>query len=57
LYPERIESDKVRDDLLNKYGIKVFRIKWVNPITKEKFELLEKQFQSFLNTYNNIIIK
>lgn len=57
LYPDRIESDKVRDNLLNTYGIKVFRIKWVNPTTKEKFESLEKQFQNFINIYNSISLK
>jgi very-short-patch-repair endonuclease len=53
-YPDRVESDKVRDDLLNKYGIKVFRIKWVNPISEGNTELLNKQIDNFLNVYNNL---
>lgn len=40
-FQERKESDKKRDELLNKYGIEVYRIKWKNP-AKHKDYINEK---------------
>jgi len=53
-YPDRVESDKIRDSLLIKNGITIFRIKWVNPISEEKYQLLQEQFDNFLKIYYSL---
>ena len=47
-YPERKESDKIRDFALNKIGIKVYRIKWKNPNTDENKEYIKNEIEQFL---------
>lgn len=50
-FPERIESDKTRDLFLESQGIKVFRIDWKNPKTKEGKKYLEEKIKEFLDLY------
>ncbi len=51
-YKDRKEKDIVRDKLLEDVGIKVYRIKWKNPINEVNKEYLEKEIQKFLNYIN-----
>ena len=51
-YKDRKEKDIVRDKLLEDVGIKVYRIKWKNPINEDNKEYLEKEIQKFLNYIN-----
>jgi len=52
-YSERKEKDKIRDDLLKKIGIKVYRIKWKNPINDKNKEYIKDEINNFLQYYNN----
>lgn len=44
----RKESDKNRDEYLNSIGIKVFRIDWRNPKTKEGKQYITNKIEEFL---------
>ena len=46
--PDRIKSDAIRDEALNKFGIKVYRIKWKNPNTASRKEYLKNEIDKFL---------
>ena len=52
-YSERKEKDKIRDELLNKIGIKVYRIKWKNPINEEDKNYIKNETNKFLTFYYN----
>lgn len=47
-YPERKESDRIRDEALNKFGIKVYRIKWKNPNNELNKEYIKNEINKFL---------
>ena len=47
-YPDRKESDKIRDEALNKFGIKVYRIKWKNPNNESNKEYIKNEIEKFL---------
>lgn len=53
-YEERIEKDKIRDDLLENVGIKVYRIKWKNPTNEENKKYIENEINNFLKFYESI---
>jgi len=48
-YIERLESDKVRDELLKAYGIKVYRISWKNPINEINKKYIEEEIAKLLD--------
>jgi very-short-patch-repair endonuclease len=50
-YEDRKEKDIARDKLLDNVGIKVYRIKWKNPINEANKEYLNKEIQKFLEFY------
>lgn len=53
-YPDRLESDKIRDNFITKNNIIVYRIEW-NEINSEKGKLLmEEKINKFLDFYKNI---
>lgn len=54
-YPDRKQKDKIRDELLQKVGIKVYRIKWKNPTTDENKEYIKNEINKFLKYENSII--
>lgn len=47
--PERMESDRMRDEYLAELGITTFRIEWADPSSKR--EHLKIQFNEFLKLY------
>lgn len=51
-YKDRKESDKIRDSLLEKIGIKVYRIKWKNPNSDKNKEYLKMEIDKFFSYYN-----
>ena len=57
-YPDRIESDKLRDSLLTKAGYIVYRIPWNEIKSEQGQNKMKEKIQSFLNFYkqhkNNI---
>lgn len=55
LYLDRLESDKIRDELLFKNGYIVYRIPWINPNTDDNKEKVKQQIDSFLAWYNELI--
>lgn len=50
-YPDRIESDKLRDTLLTKAGYIVYRIPWNEIKSEQGQNKMEEKIQSFLNFY------
>jgi very-short-patch-repair endonuclease len=52
-YPDRITSDLIRDKILKKNGIKVFRIKWKSINTEDGKNEIRKNIQNFLDFYKN----
>jgi very-short-patch-repair endonuclease len=52
-YPDRAASDLVRDKILKKNGIKVFRIKWKSINTEDGKNEIRKNIQNFLDFYKN----
>ena len=53
-YPDRLESDKIRDIFITKNNIIVYRIEW-NEINSEKGKkLMEEKINKFLDFYKNI---
>ena len=53
---ERKESDKIRDDLLTKAAITVFRIPWCNPINDRNKKILDEYFEEFLKIYKKLAV-
>lgn len=53
-YPERAESDKVRDELLSKNGYIVYRIEWNEINSEEGKKLMKEKIDKFLEFYNNL---
>lgn len=51
-YPDRQESDKLRDELLNQHGIKVYRIRWKNPINTANKTYIKDEIDKFLEKLN-----
>lgn len=51
-YDDRQESDNVRDKLLKKYGIFVYRIKWKNINNIEGKNYIESEIKKFIEFYN-----
>lgn len=47
----RKEHDEKRDILLEENGIKVYRIKWKNPINEKNKEYIKNEINNFLNYY------
>jgi len=58
-YKDRKEKDITRDKLLESVGIKVYRIKWKNPINESNKEYLDKEIHKFLKFYeiNKLIFR
>lgn len=50
-YKDRKEKDKIRDKLLDDFGIKVYRIKWKNPTNDVNKEYLKEEIRKFLDYY------
>ena len=50
-YDDRIESDKIRDEILIKNGILVFRIKWKDIKNKEGKNYIKNEINKFLKFY------
>lgn len=50
-YPERIISDQIRDNLLQKIGITVYRIKWKNPNNETNKEYIQNEIRKFILYY------
>lgn len=51
-YKDRKEKDEIRDELLEKNGIKVYRIKWKNPINDINKKYIKKEIEKFIKYYN-----
>ena len=49
---ERKESDEIRDKLLIKSGIKVYRIEWKSINTEKGKEYIKNEIDKFLEFYN-----
>ena len=47
-YPERKESDKLRDTALTSNGYKVYRVKWKSLNTKEGKIFIKEEIEKFL---------
>lgn len=52
-YNDRKEKDVLRDELLNNIGIKVYRIKWKNPINEKNKIYLKNEIDKFLEFYES----
>ena len=52
-YPERKIKDKIRDELLNKNGYTVYRIKWKNPNNDDNKKYIESEINKLLLTIKN----
>lgn len=50
-YPDRKIKDDLRDELLQKIGIKVYRIKWKNPNCEDNKIYMENEINEFLKYY------
>lgn len=53
-YPERAESDKIRDEILSKNGYIVYRIEWNEINSEEGKQLMKEKIDKFLDFYNNL---
>lgn len=53
-YPERKIRDEIRDELLNKNGYTVYRIKWKNPNNDENKKYIESEINKLLLTIKKI---
>ena len=53
-YAERVESDKIRDELLSKNGYIVYRIEWNEINSEEGKKLMKEKIDKFLDFYNNL---
>ena len=52
--PNRILSDKLRDEVLTKNGYKVYRIKWKSINNEENRKYMQNEINKFLEFYNGI---
>lgn len=54
LYPERINSDKTRDDFLKSLNYIIYRISWNEINSTNGKEIMREKINKFLNFLNNI---
>lgn len=53
-YPERIESDSIRDEFLQKNNIIVYRIDWNEINTNKGKDMMTQKINDFLNFYKSL---